>query len=411
VASATLAAIVLVVSLVPFAPGAARAEPGLQFLESQPVVIDLDRVPRTPRWLVRVFQGQPSGPHTLQLHVAFHPDGVLDVVEPVGEAVPTGKVASFAIELKRRVAGSGELVVTSSNGAVARRAISTTDPEEGVGSLPSRLRFTGTALRPLGGVGVGAVEAAGLPGTSTSPVRVGTIVSGGGDLADVVREGDTFDVDGIDGPGEYTGTVDLLPAADGGDVEVTATVRDAAGWPLVVLVLGLVAVQGLERYQKRSRPRRDLARRLAHLLDRARLAQDGVAGRLRICHGADADLYLDRAADDALARWDRARVDAEWRTWEADGTSFQLIEKAVDSFGRLAEDFGRFERERDRHMDRVRPEERVAARRALEESPVGDALRSTSLRTADEIDQVARELPKAGPTSAGSPGCTGTSTP
>ena len=384
-AAATLAALVLLVSL---APGVARAEPGLQFLEPEPVVIDLDRLPDVPRWLVRVFQGQPNGPHTLQLHVVFRPAGVIQVEEPMAAAVRTGDVVAFAIELDRRVEGAGELVVTSSDGAVARRAISTADPERGDGPLPSRLRFAGTALRPFGGVGVGAVEAAGLPGTSSSPVRVGTIVSDGGDLAEVVRDGDTFDVEGIKGPGKYTGSVDLLPDAEGGDVEVTATVRDAVGWPLVVLVLGLLAVQGLERYQKRSRPRRDLARRLAHLLDRARLAQDRVGGRLRICRGAGGDLYLDRAADDALARWDRARADAEWRTWDADGASFRLIEATVEGFGRLADDFSRFEQERERQIDRVRPEERLAARRALEESPVGDALRPTSLRTAEEIGQV-----------------------
>ena len=375
---------VLVLSGLAPGPGPAGAAGGLQFLDERPVVIDLEDLPRTPQWLVRVFQGQPGGPQTLTLHVLFEPPGAVKVVRGPGGPVATGEVAEFVIELDAEEPGSGELVVTSSDGAVARRAIRTADVGTEHGILPSALRFAGTRLTPLGSsVSVDAVEVASVPPRPAS--EVGTVTSGRGDVARVVQSGRRFEVRGLSRPGEYEGTADLRPGAEGGDVEVTATVRDAAGWPLVVLLAGLLAVQALERYQKRVRPRRDLARRLAFLMDRARVAQDRVGGRLRICNAAGGDLYLDGAAKDALASWDRGRVAAEWSAWEVGGTAYQAVEKGVEDFRRLTEDFQRLGREREQAVLAVRPADRAAARRALDESPVGEALRPANFGSVDEI--------------------------
>ncbi|MGH9265946.1 MAG: hypothetical protein ACRD1D_14750, partial [Acidimicrobiales bacterium] len=391
-AAATLVAGVLLLSLFPFSASAV-AQTGLQFLDQRPVVIDLDDLPETRRWRVQLFQGQGGGPHALRMHVIFQPEGVIQVVEPVpAEPVPTGEVASFVISLAREVAGSGELVVTSGAGAVARRPIRTAHLKEEAATLPSRLSFSGTRVTPFGGpVRMRTIDAPpGLPPGPADPVRLGTIASGDGDLAEVVREEDRFAVRGIDGPGRYEGTVDLLPGTDEGDVAVTVTVRDAAGWPLAVLVLGLLGVQNIERYQQRIRPRRDLSRRLAFLFDRARAAQYRVGGRMRVTGGTGANLFLDVAARDALDAWDRGRTEAEWSTWAVGGPSYQRIEKAVDAFKLLTDEVVRLERERDRLLDEVRAEDRAPARRALEESPVGDALGPASFATAEEIDRAAK---------------------
>lgn len=104
VATAKRVATVIVMSLFPATLAAARAEPGLQFLDSRPIVIDLDDLPEPlARWRVRVFQGQPNERQTLQLHVLFQPEGVLGTTESVAQAVRTGELASFVIELKERV--------------------------------------------------------------------------------------------------------------------------------------------------------------------------------------------------------------------------------------------------------------------------------------------------------------------
>lgn len=393
VAGAVLGVVVGLASLLPVMLPTARAAPGLQFLDDRPIVIDLDHLPSTPRWQVSVLQGQSNGPHRLQLHVLFQPSGSFEVTQSPPSPVPTGDVAMFVITLKRPVTGSGQLVVTSSDGSAARRPIRTASLEDEEGLLPSQLRFAGTRLSPFGGdVRIGPIEVAASPGSSSEPLRLGTIVSDGGDLADVVRNGDTFDVVGAERPGEYTGTVDLLPGVEGGDVKITATVRDSLGWPLAVLVLGLVAVQQLERYQKRVRPRRDLARRLAALFDTARVAQERIGGRFRIARATGSDLCLDHAANGALAAWDRGRSDAEWRTWEPEGASFNEIKNVVDAFKRLTEDVVRLEAERDRALEKIRPYERQAAVQALEDSPVGAALLPAAFSTPEEIHQAAQQV-------------------
>lgn len=376
----------------PIRTEAARAADGLQFLDGRPLVIDLDNLAATPRWRVQVFQGGPKRPSALTLHVLFEPESVIGIVGSPSAPVPTGEVVEFVIELRARAVGIGELVVTSGDGAVARRPIRTAhlDGEQGV--APRKLRFSGTRLTPFGStVAVDTVRIGSAP-AAPAATKLGSIVAGNGDVADVVQVGRRFEVRGMTGPGTYSGTVDMTPAADGGDVEVTATVRDALGWPLVVLVLGLAAVQALERYQKRARPRRDLARRLAYLMDRARLAQDRVDGRLRIWTGRGGDLYLDAAAREALAAWDRGQVAAEWATWEVDGAAYQAIEKAVDDFRRLTDDVRRLGRERDRTINGLRPVDRDQALAALEDSPVGRALATAGLATAEDIVTAAKQV-------------------
>ncbi|HVE45671.1 MAG TPA: hypothetical protein VNA57_02830 [Acidimicrobiales bacterium] len=391
------AACVLLAGLGGAAPAGAAGDLELQFLDTRPIVVDLDALEdEEARWRVGVFNGQPGGPQRLSMHVVFDPVDVIVVEDEPDDPVPTGTTASFVIALDEELAGSGELVVTSDSGAAARRPISVR--RSGEDGIPvGALRFSGTRSHPFGGgIRVPALEVPGAPGGSSDSVSIGSVVSGSGDVAHLVRRDDVFEVDGVAGTGEYTGTADLTPGADGGEAEVSLTVRDAAGWPLALLLLGLGAVQGLERYQKRVRPRRELALRLAHLKDRARLAQKGASGPLLICGEADeAELVLDVEAARALEAWDRARTEAERSVWDFGGASFARLSAAVEDFARLTHEHADLESRRQRVIARCLEGDREAAERALDGSPVGEALRPRRFTHIAHIAAAAEELEAA----------------
>lgn len=395
------AAIVAAAVLAGSAPAGAAADLELQFLDTRPIVIGLDTLGDEDerRWRVGVFNGEPGGPHRLTMHVLFDPVDAIVVERQPSEPVPTGAVAYFVIALDEEADGSGELVVTSQNGAVARRQISVVSSEEDAVPVGA-LRFSGTRSHPFGGaVGVGALDVPGAPGGSGDTVSIGSVVSGSGDVAHLVRTDDTFEVRGVDGTGEYRGTADLTPGADGGEAEITLEVRDAAGWPLALLLAGLGAVQGLERYQKRVRPRRELALRLAHLKDRARVVQEAVGGRLLVCKEPGqsdlADLALDRETADALAAWGKARTEAAQSVWEFGGAAFSRLADAVDEFARLAHEYTNLESRRNLVVTRSLVGDRGAAQQALEGSSVGQALRPRAFTNLADIARAAEELEAA----------------
>ncbi|MFZ5880082.1 MAG: hypothetical protein ACOY0R_11985, partial [Chloroflexota bacterium] len=71
---------------------------------------------------------------------------------------------------------------------------------------------------------------------------------------------------GLDGAGAYTGKLDLTKAADkSGVVTVTVKVKDAAGFPLFVLMMGIMVAWWAQRYIAVGRKVEDLRKRKADL--------------------------------------------------------------------------------------------------------------------------------------------------
>jgi hypothetical protein len=393
-----VATLVVVSVLVPAPPRSVRADE-VEFLDTRPIVIDLDTADVGDRWRVPVLDDQPGTGHRLALHLVFQPAdvfGAADVVRTGNQ----GDVLDFVVQLRDRSEGSGELVVVS-GGSIARRSISTVFGGRTSAVSVSSLQFAGVRLVPLTAwVRTGALAVRDAPGAEPPgipvPRRIGVMTSGRGDTADVVRTGDEFFIQGADRTGEYTGSVDLAPNRPGGEAQATLRVRDLFVWPLLVLLLGLVIVHLLDRYQNRLRPRRLLELRLARLRDRARAIERETDLAWRVCAlPGEPGLVLDTLVADALATTGPAMTEAEAADWEPDGVQFRRLVGLVDAFGELAERHRLLAGERARAEASFAPADRDRGRAALAESRLHVATRGRALMSALELKDAADELAAA----------------
>lgn len=74
-----------------------------------------------------------------------------------------------------------------------------------------------------------------------------------------------LELEDVPGPGKYSGTIDLLPAATGGEVELTVAVTDAVYFAIAFLVLGLLAAFAVKRLVGVRRVKLELRERLAEI--------------------------------------------------------------------------------------------------------------------------------------------------
>jgi hypothetical protein len=387
--------------LVAAAPMPAAAANGPEFLDTRPILIDLDRVSIGDRWLVEVVAGQGVGQLDMTLYSVFQPQGVIAVSGRSARSATQGTVVAFVIQLRKRVEGSGELVVVS-DGSVVRRQIST---RSHAGMSPvevGNMRFEGVRLVPFThSVRVGRVTIDDAPGEPSvydngpSSRRVGVLSSDSGDLAEVVRLDNDFFVQGADTVGKYEGTLHLLPD-QGGETIALLRVRDLPVWPLLVLLLGLGIVQTLDRYQRRLRPRRLLELRLGRLRDHTRAIQSEIDLAVHVCAlPGDPALLLDRLAAEALTAYDQTLTDEERKVWQADGSGYKGITDAVATFRSLADKIVSLRRDRTTFLDSTEPADRHAIEHALTDSRIGEALRGYAVQTATDMTDAASDLDHA----------------
>lgn len=313
----------------------AHAAEAIDFLDTRPVVIDLDEAEPGQRWRVRLIDLQQSTSE-VSLHVVFAPAGVITVQDSTVLSSGSGEIVEFVIELDRKLEGTGELVAVSAGGVAARRPISTAFAPGDASLAVDTLQFAGWRIAPfLDLVRIPEIRIPDAPGlvTTDRPLRVGVLTSASGDVAELVRIGDRFAVGGVDIVGEYTGGTDLLPGRDAGDVEATARVHDLPAWPLLVLVGGMTIANVLDRYQRRQRPQRLHEWRLARLRERARESQSLTGGKLRItaAREAPAQLLLDHLIDEARAGF-HPHLTAERASWEPGGDEYERLMATVREF-------------------------------------------------------------------------------
>lgn len=374
-------------------PAAYAGAGGLDFLDRRPVVIPLDDAEPGQRWAVQVLN-MPDGNRDVTMHVVFEPAGVITATR--NPVVTDGGMVEFVIELERAVEGSGELVAVAGD-AVARRPISTQFRSVGPASAVGSLQFSGQRIAPFTGlVRIPSLEIpADTSGADAAPQRIGLLTSERGDVAELVRQGNEFTVVGVRRVGEFTGTVDVLPDGDGGDVEATVRVRDIAAWPLAVLLAGLSVAHLLDRYQRRQRPQRLHERRLAGLRNQALAASRLTGGRLRISGTGLDELLLDQLITEARSAFHPLMAEAEQASWEPGGTDYQRLAEIVARFRQLCQSFRGLQDVRLRVIDSTEPDDRERIGRALDRSVVGIALRDRSIRSQVDLAEAERPLADA----------------
>lgn len=299
-------------------------------------------------------------------------------------------------------------------GPVRQAAAAEVDPPA---ALPGTLTITAQRLWPLARhFEVADVVAPGLGSAPMGRAEIGYVTSDDGGFATVVRRGDTFSVEGLDGVGEYHGKINLGPGIDAGNLDVVVRVRDVALWPLAILLIGLGLANLLDRFTKRSRPADVFELRLARLLDDAEQAQRGSLASLastlpdeplavhRIRRAAgEAPLLLDREVEDARKRWRDAADEADrddylpgQAGWEGLSGQLDALEALLARCERLAVEVAELQRAaRDLNNPLLRgAPSLVSARALLRPEPSGLVTRAqldaASERAAAELDRLGR---------------------
>jgi hypothetical protein len=374
----------------------AQAAEAIEFLDTRPVVIDLDDADPGQRWRVQLIDLQQSTSDVV-LHVVFAPAGVITVRDSTVRSGGSGAIVEFVIELERKLEGTGELVAVGAGGVTARRPISTEFAPASASLTIDTLRFAGWRIAPfLDLVRVSELRIPHAPGLAATdqPLRVGVLTSARGDVAELVRIGDRFVVDGVDTVGEYTGGADLLPGRDPGEVQATVRVRDLPAWPLLVLVGGLTVANVLDRYQRRQRPQRLHDWRLARLRERARQSQSLTGGKLRITapREAPAQLLLDHLIDEARAGFHPHMTDAERAAWEPGGDEYERLMATIREFRLRCLSYRSLLQERDSFTRSADQEDQRAISNVLGASAVAHALRERSIASPAELTEAEQDL-------------------
>ena len=279
-------------------------------------------------------------------------------------------------------AGDYSARLTASNRAAnttIRRdvTIAVADPSAKVPPVPavSKLSITATRRTPGGGGLETELDGNELPldvppetsgAAVAKPVqeRLGLLNREGG-IAGVTWDGDTvpvlggeglaavLGVLGVDDPGDYSGTIDLLPADDeAGDVEVTLTVTDFILWPILALMLGIALGYAIKRQINVRRVQDDLRTRLVQVIGVFEAARADFDKRAvgkpyglyditdafyRACEGAELQirrlsswraLEVDKEAHDAaIAMLGQLREVA--KSWQPFGEELEALDEAV----------------------------------------------------------------------------------
>jgi hypothetical protein len=244
----------------------------------------------------------------------------------------------------------GELQATSTDGtrAVAAVAVGKMRPEaaaEATAGYPKSLDF--------GTVETGdtaSIDVTSLPGDAAEEVQIGH-VSAEGRSVPVTRKGDRITVAALATPGSYSGTVDLAPGAEGGDIELTADARDDEWDAVLLLIIGLVVAILLELFLRRRRPELVLKRRLRELFRVVALRQHDAAAEVaalrprllgarmrgvpRIFAEGHKDSFLQARADQITESLKNAASDAQRDRWGPDGEVMKELEADVETYGTL----------------------------------------------------------------------------
>jgi hypothetical protein len=312
----------------------ARADTGVHFVDPRPATL-YPSATNTGPWQVLVFNG---GSQEVQVYLHATPNGIVFVDDPE-ETIEPDFTEAFDLKVGP-LEGTAELTLTSSDGSIDHREVTVKGPSAEV-ALPETLSFSGLHAAPGSSLVLsGSVALAGYP-THSPSVEVGTLTSPAGRTGQIILAAGRLRLQGIHAAGVYTGNATL---PDGRSVKVDAKIRDAVGLPLVVLILGLLIVGYLDRFNKRDKPRDVLRIELARLRAKAAAEQSNAflqlsqlpsdvrpAGVHRITGtGTDGKLLLDQRTEAALMEWDAALDDAIRAPWAEGGPNLVALQALVD---------------------------------------------------------------------------------
>lgn len=265
------------------------------------------------------------------------------LVETKEQPAGPGKIATFTLTLEDAPPKqlSGVVRATSDAGALTTRSIIVGDPRSGAAdetaTYPKSLSFGDVVVGRTATIDVPA-----LAGEPESEVPVGH-VSAGGRAVKVTRTGDVLSLGKLPQHGSYTGTVDLTPGVDGGDVDLSVDAHDHLGWAALVIFLGLLLAALTEFFLRRKRPEWILARQLRAVERDVVRRQDEAVGKLPpggwsiplLYDAADPSSLLAARTNQITESLENAPTNAQRDKWGPDGDKTKELETEVESYGKL----------------------------------------------------------------------------
>jgi hypothetical protein len=413
-----IAVLAAMLSIVAVAEAVEEPAQGVAYVSEQTFSIAEPRA--APRLDVELFNGSPREQMLLLEARGMARERL--TVKPAQAKVSAGGVEKFSVTATGPAddRAEGVLIATSSDGTLARRAIS-------IGSDPVIEGDTKTGYPKTLDFGIAdtgdtdSIAVPGLPGGEPQSVQVG-FVSGSGRTLPVTRKGDTLTISPLPESGTYSGTIDLTPGSDAGEVELTAKARDAVFWkPIRWLMLGLALALVLELFVRRLRPRWVLARLLSgikalvvhrqedakrdvsRLRPRAESSEEGREWAVPIVYDPNDDGSLvEGRAREILESLKAAPSDALRDRWGPDGDEFKALETELASYRALLETLRRIATEwAQLHAD-ARPADRPVLTTSpllldgidllLTEHVLGQGAIAHEQKTADAITQSVDDL-------------------
>lgn len=351
--SATVAVAALLI-MVFTGPAVAQTDSSVQFLNDEPKVVELSDT--SDEFTVTVVSSNPDPQATVQLTVVGKAADFLETSTEPTTAAPGAPVPLRVMVTPGAEPSEGQLVAIASDGSLARKDVTLSSPQAGktMASPPTSLTLRGEQWSPFDrGSKVRSVRIQ----SDSGPVTGQVTGPNGSALVEVMGRRVSIP----DGPraGEYTGKIDLLPDAEGGEVTLTVQVRHLFIYPLGLLLVSLGVVGLLDRRYRVGRPRRQLEIRLTQIQEQARESHAAAVSRVRgllpnlpadllprvSVDSAKSDLVLDAGRRDALLAWDAALEDGEYEQWKPpDGKALAAYRSYLDSYVKLIENADRLAR-------------------------------------------------------------------
>lgn len=302
---------------------------GPEFLDQRAVVFDLDAGLRDTEWTVSVVNGT-AAETTMSLHVSGIPG--LEPVKATSAATHPGNVATFTVKFTSEPAEpvDGSFVVTA-GAASARREVRVVRASR-TGPVPA-VDLRGYRVAPfLDLVRVPQLDNARLAPTMGLPVEAPLHSPNGDDAVAIADVDGRLAVDGISEAGTYTGTLVVGP---GREAKVTVKVRDSVLWPLATLVAGLAAVNRIEDFVRRRRPRLRARLRLLRLRDALR--RDQRPGLPRVTREDDGmpALVFDHRFEQAWHDIEVVESDAGLEEWSETGQRWKAVASWTDVYRKM----------------------------------------------------------------------------
>lgn len=391
-------ALALVAGAVVLATSSGGAEATVEFVDGGPGVIDLDSAGGEVgnRWAVTVVDGRAERDRPLAAFLSPALSGVvrIDRIQAVGDHDDGTATVAIVLELDRAREAEGDLIVFAGDTAPLRRRIRVVRTDR---LLLAPAAVTLHGVRPVPFVGTIDVDPIAL-GPGSGPDRriiVGTVAAPG-DTGTILLDGARLDVLDVDDVGSYEGTARLPGGSnDGGPVDVAVTVhaRDAIGWPVLALMVGLAGTGLLEHWRRRERPRLALERGIGNLKERSDTIRRSHEVRAHITR-ARADLPALVLDEESLRLLQRFDAD-DGREPAPTEDRLKPLEDVVSRYEKVADALSDAEVAYRRIVNRASAADQEHLNGVLDRSPLGSARAIEGIRTTEKLADAERAAMEA----------------